>query len=73
MENKSMAMAAAFRNALRAKDIFRRQQAKLPFESKIDILIRMQKLAAQIGKAAGRKQTGKVWMVTNKKESHRKI
>jgi hypothetical protein len=68
-----MDMAAAFKNALRAKEIFRRQQAKLPFESKIDILICMQKLAAQIGKVAGRKQTGKVWLVTKKKEISRKI
>ena len=63
-----MDMASVFESALRAKAIFRRQRAKLPFESKIGILIRMQHLTAQIGKVSGRKPAGKVWLVESERE-----
>jgi hypothetical protein len=68
-----MDMASAFESALRAKGISRRQRAELPFESKIDILIRMQKLTARIRKVSGRKPAGKAWPVESEKEKKKAL
>jgi hypothetical protein len=43
------------------KSDFRRQQVKLPFERKIEIVVRLQKLAAAIGKITERKPSGITW------------
>lgn len=39
----------------------RQELARLPFEMKIAILIRMQKMAREMATAAGREFTGVVW------------
>ena len=54
-------MGAILAAKLRAKSDFRRQQAKLPFKRKIEIVVKLQKLAAGIGKITGRKPSGTTW------------
>ena len=54
-------MGAILAGKLRAKSDFRRQQAKLPFKRKIEIVVKLQKLAAGIGKITGRKPAGMTW------------
>jgi len=46
---------------LQKKRDFRRRQARLPFESKIEIVVRLQHWVAEIGRSSGRKPSGKAW------------
>lgn len=43
------------------KEQHRRELAKLSFDEKIAVLIRMQKIAREMAQAAGRKFNGVVW------------
>lgn len=46
----------------RTKELFHRKLAKIPFEQKIEILVKLQKLANDIKIATGRKKE-KVWKI----------
>lgn len=73
MKNKAADMGALLAGKLRAKSDFRRQQAKLPFERKLEIVIQMQKLAADIGKITGRKPVGTIWRWQTRKYQNGKV
>ncbi|MBI5788039.1 MAG: hypothetical protein HZA78_04190 [Candidatus Schekmanbacteria bacterium] len=42
------------------KALFHKERAKLPFEKKIEVLVKLQQLASEI-KSTGAKKAGKVW------------
>jgi hypothetical protein len=49
------------KNILRAKILRRKELSKLPFKKKIEILLRLQKMAEGV-KSAGRKKHRNIWM-----------
>jgi len=67
MKNKAAAPGTVLTAQLRAKKDCRRRQAALPFARKIEIVICLQKLAAEIGAVMGRKPGGMVWRLTSGK------
>jgi hypothetical protein len=73
MKNKAVATGATVAAQLRAKRDFHRRQAKLSFERKIEIVVRLQKLAATIGKISGRKPSGLTWRWPAKKYQNGKM
>ena len=48
------------RELFKEKEVFHKEQAKLPFREKIKILIQLQRIATSI--RGGFKKTGKVWL-----------
>jgi len=53
------------KSAFQSKLAYRKKQAALPFNQKIEILIRLQEIAEEIRKIAGRKPAGKVWKISS--------
>ena len=53
---------------LRAKNDWRRRQARLPFARKVEIVICLQKLAVEIGAVMGRRPAGTVWRLPSGKK-----
>lgn len=49
-------------SVFRAKELFHKKMAKMPFEQKIKILIKLQKLANEIKAVTGRRRK-KVWKI----------
>jgi hypothetical protein len=73
MKNKAVDKGATLAVKLHVKRDFRRRQAKLSFESKIEIVVRLQKLTAAIGKITGRKPSGMTWRWPTRKYQNGKI
>jgi hypothetical protein len=73
MKNKTIDISKALAARLQAKRDFHRKQAELSFESKIEIVVRLQKLAAAIGKITGRKPSGMTWRWPIRKYRNGKI
>jgi hypothetical protein len=67
MKNKAVDPGTILATQLRAKNDWRRRQAKLPFARKVEIVIRLQKLAVEIGAVMGRKPAGMVWRLPSGK------
>jgi len=73
MKNKTVDMNGLLAAKQHGKSNFRRQQVKLPFERKIEIVVRLQKLAAAIGKITGRKPSGMTWRWPTRKFQNGKM
>lgn len=67
MKNKAAAPGTVLAAQLRAKNDWRRRQARLPFARKVEIVICLQKLAVEIGAVMGRKPVGMVWRLPSGK------
>jgi len=71
MKNKAAAMDVMLAGKVRAKNEFRRKQAMMPFACKVEIVVRLQQIAASIGKAAGRKPVRKAWRIPSRRRPAR--
>lgn len=69
IKNKKKEMAPSLAAVLQKKRDFRRRQARLPFERKIEIVVRLQHLVAEIRKSSGRKPAGKAWRLGKYQDS----
>jgi hypothetical protein len=69
IKNKKKGMVPLLAAVLQKKSDYRRQQARLPFERKIEIVVRLQHLVAEIGKSSGRKPSGKAWRLGKLQDS----
>jgi hypothetical protein len=63
MKSKAAATNAMLAGKVRAKNEFRRKQAAMPFARKVEIVVRLQQIAAGIGKAAGKKPVRSAWRI----------
>ena len=61
MRNK-IKVPAKIEKLFQAKNLFHKEMAKLSFEEKIEILVKLQKIANDIRSANGKKQR-KVWKI----------
>ena len=55
-------MRNRIREIFRAKELFHKESAKIPFEEKIEMLITLQKISNDIKSATGRKKE-KAWKI----------
>ena len=67
MKNEAAVMDVILAGKVRAKSEFRRKQAMMPFARKVEIVVRLQRIAASIGKAVGRKTVRKAWRIPSRR------
>ena len=60
MKNKNISNPK-IENLFKAKELYHKQLAKIPFEEKIKILVQLQKIAHNIGRVSKKKQ--RVWKI----------
>jgi hypothetical protein len=62
METKTR-YAKKMEDIFKAKKEFRKERAKLPFEEKIKIVVRLQQIAAEAAACANKKESRKPWKI----------
>jgi len=67
MKSKAAATDVMLAGKVRAKSEFRRKQAAMPFARKVEVVVRLQKIAAGIGKAAGKKPIRSAWRIPTRR------
>jgi hypothetical protein len=55
--------AKKMEDIFRAKLEFRKERARLPFEEKIKILVRLQQIASEVASSTGKEETRKPWNI----------